>query len=335
MKVLVVGGAGYIGSMMCRLLVDRGYHTTVLDNLSLGHRAAVVDGVDLIEGDLADMPLLKKIFTSRDIDAVMHFAAFAAVGESVRYPLRYYHNNVANTVNLLLAMKEAGVRYFIFSSSAAVFGSPEEIPIKETHPQRPINPYGRSKLMVEEILRDASAAGDLRFVSLRYFNAAGAWPDGSLGEDHRNETHLIPLALRATLDREAGGRPLTIYGTDYDTPDGTCIRDYIHVLDLAEAHILALNYLCDGGESDFFNLGNGEGFSVMEVIRAAEEVTGRKASVIRGNRRPGDPSVLVAGSEKISSILGWHPRYTGLRTIIETAWKWHSMHPEGYEGPQE
>ena len=331
MKVLVVGGAGYIGSIMCRLPIDRGYHTTVLDNLSLGHRAAVDKRIAFVEGDLADNHLLKKIFTSMKVDAVMHFAAFASVAESVKNPLNYYDNNVANTVNLLLAMKETGVKYFIFSSSAAVFGNPKEIPIIETHPQQPINPYGRSKGMVEEILKDASAAGYLRFVSLRYFNAAGAYPDGSLGEDHKNETHLIPLALKATLDREAGGRPLTIYGTDYDTPDGTCIRDYIHVVDLAEAHILALNYLFDGGESNFFNLGNGEGFSVMEVIRVAEEVTGRQASVIHGNRRPGDPSVLVASSEKISRILGWQPRYAGLKTIIETAWKWHAMHPRGYE----
>jgi len=331
MNVLVVGGAGYIGSIMCRLLMDRGYHTTVLDNLSLGHRAAVDKRISFVEGDLSDNNLLEKIFTSMKVDAVMHFAAFALVAESVQNPLNYYYNNVANTANLLLAMRKTGVRYFIFSSSAAVFGNPKEIPIIETHPQRPINPYGRSKVMVEEILKDTSTAGDLNFVSLRYFNAAGAYPDGSLGEDHKNETHLIPLTLKATMDKEAGGRPLTIYGTDYDTPDGTCIRDYIHVLDLAEAHILALQYLFDGGKSDFFNLGNGKGFSVLEIIRVAEEVTGKKASVVYGNRRPGDPSVLVASSEKITKILGWQPRYAGIKTIIDTAWKWHSMHPRGYE----
>jgi len=331
MNVLVVGGAGYIGSITCRLLMERGYNTTVLDNLSLGHRAAVGNGISFVEGDLADNDLLKKMFTSTRFDAVMHFAAFASVGESVEDPLYYYYNNVGNTVNLLRVMKETGVKYFIFSSTAAVFGNPKEIPIVETHPQRPINPYGWSKSMVEQILKDASRAYDLQYVSLRYFNAAGAHPNGDMGEDHRIETHLVPLVLKAILGKEVGGKTMKIFGTDYDTPDGTCIRDYIHVLDLAEAHILALEYLSEGGSSEIFNLGNGKGFSVLEVIRAAERVTGKKAPVKKVGRRPGDPPVLVAGSEKISRTLGWESKYAELETIIETAWKWHLAHPKGYE----
>ena len=331
MDVLVVGGAGYIGSFMSRLLTERGYNTTVFDNLSLGHRAALDRKITLIEGDLSDNRLLKRIFTSTNCDAVMHFAAFALVGESVEDPLSYYYNNVSNTVNLLKAMKETGVKYFIFSSSAAVFGNPKEIPIVEAHPQEPINPYGWSKSMVEQILKDACQAYDLRYVSLRYFNAAGAYPDGNMGEDHHNETHLIPLVLKSILGEEAGGKPLKIFGTDYDTPDRTCIRDYIHVLDLAEAHILALEYLVGGGPSQVFNLGNGKGFSVLEVIRTAEKITGRTVPLVKANRRAGDPPVLVAGSEKISQKLGWKPNYAELEAIIETAWKWHSSHPKGYD----
>lgn len=331
MNILVVGGAGYIGSIMCRLLKERGYNTTVLDNLSLGHRAAVGNQIGFVEGDLADNDLLKKIFTSTRFDAVMHFAAFASVGESVEDPLYYYYNNVGNTVNLLRVMKETGVKYFIFSSTAAVFGNPKEIPIVETHPQQPINPYGWSKSMVEQILKDSSHAYDFQYVSLRYFNAAGAHPNGDIGEDHRIETHLIPLILKSILGKEFGGKTLKIFGTDYDTPDGTCIRDYIHVLDLAEAHILALEYLAEGGSSEIFNLGNGKGFSVLEVIRAAERVTGKKAPVKKMGRRPGDPAVLVAGSEKISRTLGWESKYAEIETIIETAWKWHLAHPKGYE----
>ena len=334
MQVLIVGGAGYIGSHVGRMLTERGYKTTVFDNLSLGHRAAVDKRITLIEGDLADNRLLRKVFTSINFDAVMHFAAFALVGESVENPLRYYHNNVANTVNLLRAMKETHVRYFIFSSSAAVFGNPKKIPIEEDHPQEPINPYGWTKSMVEQILKDSSQAYGLRYVSLRYFNAAGAHPDGNMGEDHHNETHLIPLVLRSILDRGSGGNPLKIFGTDYNTSDGTCIRDYIHVLDLAEAHILALEYLANGGFSEVFNLGNAEGFSVLEVIRAAEKVTGMPAPMLSGDRRAGDPPVLVASSEKISGTLGWKPSYPGLETMIETAWKWHSTHPKGYDGSQ-
>jgi UDP-glucose 4-epimerase len=330
MNVLIVGGAGYIGSFMNRLLVERGYRTAVLDNLSTGHRSSVGKDTEFIEGDLSDYKLLMDLLGSGRFDAVMHFSAFSLVGESVGNPLKYYYNNVSNTINLLKAMKSSGVRHFIFSSTAAVFGNPEEIPIPEDHPVRPINPYGWSKSMVEQILRDLSVNDELHYVSLRYFNAAGADPEGSMGEDHRNETHLIPLVMKAVLGEVAGGRPLTIFGTDYDTPDGTCIRDYIHVIDLAEAHILALNYLADGGKSEIFNLGNGRGFSVQEVIRTAEKVIGKPVPVVEGERRPGDPAVLVASSEKIKRILGWRPRYADLETIIETAWRWHSNHPGGY-----
>lgn len=332
MNVLVVGGAGYIGSIMSRLLMERGYGTTVFDNLSLGHKMAIDDGIDFIEGDLADRSLLKETLGSGKFDAVMHFAAFASVAESVENPLYYYHNNVGNTINLLDAMKESGVKYFIFSSTAAVFGDPKEIPINETHPQQPINPYGWSKSMVERILADASHAHGLQYASLRYFNAAGAHPKGDMGEDHLVETHLIPLVLKAAMEKESTGRTLKIFGTDYDTPDGTCVRDYIHVQDLAEAHILALKYLAQGGSSDVFNLGNGKGFSVLDVIQSAEKVAGEKVPVERVGRRPGDPPVLVASSDKISKVLGWKPRYNELEAIIETAWKWHLAHPKGYRG---
>ncbi len=330
MNILIVGGAGYIGSVVTRLLFEKGFNVSVMDNLSLGHRAAVDKNILFLEGDMAQKEHLKAIFSSHSFDAVMHFAAYALVGESVEVPLMYYHNNVGNTINLLRAMKEVDIPYFIFSSTAAVFGNPKKIPINENHPKNPINPYGWSKSMVEQILMDASAADDFKYISLRYFNAAGAYPDGSIGEDHQNETHLIPLVLKAVQRQEYGDKPLKIFGTDYDTPDGTCIRDYIHVLDLAEAHIRALEHLASGGESDVFNLGNGKGFSVLEVIQTAERVTGRKVPTQNVGRRAGDPSILVASSEKISKALGWRSSYAKLETIIETAWKWHSTHPEGY-----
>lgn len=330
MNLLIVGGAGYIGSVVTRLLAEKGFRVTVLDNLALGHRAAVDKSIPFIKGDMASRAELEQVFTSHSFDAVMHFAAYALVGESVQSPLMYYHNNVGNTVNLLEAMKRAGTPYFIFSSTAAVYGEPKTIPIDERHPKNPINPYGRSKSMVEQILYDASGTGDLKYISLRYFNAAGAYPDGTLGEDHQNETHLVPLVLKAAQRGTTGTEPLTVFGTDYDTPDGTCIRDYVHVLDLASAHVLALEHLTQEGESDVFNLGNGKGFSVLDVIGTAERVTGKKVPVKKGPRRRGDPPTLVASSDKISNILGWKPRYAALETIIETAWKWHSTHPEGY-----
>jgi len=331
MNILVVGGAGYIGSFICRVLTERGYQVTVFDNLSLGHRAAVNDKMDFVQGDLADRKAVAQVLDSESFDGVMHFAAFSAVGESMVDPLAYYSNNVANTINLLQAMVKAGVHRFIFSSSAAIFGNPEKVPITETHPQFTINPYGEGKSMVERVMRDADMAHGLRYVSLRYFNAAGASPEGDMGEDHRNETHLIPLALKAILGEVAGGKPLRIFGDDYDTPDGTCIRDYVHVLDLAEAHVLAMEYLLSGGESDMFNLGNGKGFSVAEVVRTAEKVTGRKVPAQRAERRPGDPPILVASSKKIAEKLGWKPRFPELTAIVETAWKWHVSHPKGYE----
>jgi UDP-glucose 4-epimerase len=330
MDVLVVGGAGYIGSFVSRMLLAEGYRPTVLDNLSLGHRAALDPAIPLVTGDLADAGLLGRLFSERRFDAVMHFAALASVAESVQMPLTYYRNNVANTLNLLDAMRHAGVGRFIFSSSAAIFGSPERIPIDEHHPARPINPYGRSKLMVEEILQDAAAAGDLQFVALRYFNAAGASPDGRMGEDHRCETHLIPLVLKAALKGAQNGPTLKVFGTDYPTPDGTCVRDYIHVSDLARAHLLALDHLSAGGASAAFNLGNGKGFSVMEVIATAEKVTGRRVALETADRRAGDPPVLVAAADRISRELGWQPAFPTLEVIIETAWKWHAAHPEGY-----
>ncbi len=331
MKILVVGGAGYIGSIVTRLLDEKGYEVVVLDNLLLGHRKAVKASIPLVEGDMADTRVLSDVFSAQRFDAVMHFAAFALVGESTKAPYKYYHNNVSNTLNLLQSMKTWQVKHFIFSSSAAVYGKPQRIPIEEDHPQKPINPYGWSKSMVEQILKDGSAVDHVRFVSLRYFNAAGAHPDGTMGEDHADETHLIPLTLKAILGQNAGTTPLTVFGTDYDTPDGTCIRDYIHVLDLAEAHILALNYLLDGGESNFFNLGNGTGFSVNDIIRVAERITGEKVPVVYGDRRLGDPPVLVAGSRKIKDMLGWKPKFDDIERIVETAWKWHASHPMGYE----
>lgn len=330
MNILVVGGAGYIGSFISRVLVLKGYHVTVFDNLSLGHKAAVGKDISFVQGDLADRAALDALFQSQGFDGVMHFAAFSAVGESMVDPLAYYGNNVANTINLLSAMKEARVNRFIFSSSAAVFGNPREVPITEVHPRDPINPYGEGKSMVERVMRDASMAYDLKYVSLRYFNAAGASPEGDMGEDHRNETHLIPLALKAILGEEAGGGTLRIFGDDYDTPDGTCIRDYIHVLDLADAHVLALEYLLNGGESDIFNLGNGKGFSVAEVVKMASKVAGKPVPAVKADRRAGDPPILVAGSDKIIEKLGWNPVFPQLESIVETAWKWHASHPKGY-----
>lgn len=319
MKVLVTGGAGYIGSHAVRALKQAGDEVVVLDNLIYGHKE-LAQGEPLIVGDLRDEALLRRVFSEHRFDAVMHFAAYAYVGESVQNPAKYYRNNVASTLNLLDAMREANVHLFIFSSTCATYGEPKEIPIPETHPQNPINPYGASKLMVERILQDYDRAYGLNYVSLRYFNAAGADEAGDIGEDHNPETHLIPL----TLDAALGRRPhITIYGADYDTPDGTCVRDYIHVSDLAQAHLLGLRYLANGGKSDVFNLGNGNGFSVREVIETAEKVTGKAIRVVEGERRAGDPARLVGCAEKAKAILGWEPKFTRLETIVATAWKWH------------
>ncbi len=317
--ILITGGAGYVGSHVNKLLSNRGYETLVLDNLVHGHREFVKWG-KFVFCDLADKERLRRVFKEHNIDAVMHFAAFAYVGESVMEPHKYYMNNVRNTLNLLEVMLEFGVEYMVFSSTCAVYGEPEEIPIPETHPRNPINPYGRSKLMIEEILKDYSKAYGLKYVSLRYFNAAGADPECEIGEWHEPETHLIPLVLYTALGRK---EHVQIYGTDYPTPDGTCIRDFIHVNDLADAHILALDYLLKERRSDVFNLGNGRGFSVREVIHTAQEVVGKPIPYVEAPRREGDPPILVASNTKAQKILGWRPRYNDLETIVRTAWEWY------------
>ena len=317
--ILIVGGAGYIGSHINKELNRQGYKTIIFDNLSFGHPEFVKWG-NFQKGDLGNIEEIRELFKKYPIDAVMHFAAFTYVGESVEDPQKYYLNNLRNTLNLLEVMLEEGVKYFVFSSTCATYGTPEAIPITENHPQKPINPYGKGKFMVEQILADYSQAYGFKYVSLRYFNAAGADPEAEIGELHQPETHLIPLIL----DVATGNRDkIQVYGTDYPTPDGTCIRDYIHVMDLADAHIKALKYLQKGGQSEVFNLGNGQGFSVKEVIETSQKVTGKKIRVEEVERRPGDPPVLVGSSSKAQKILNWHPQYDDLAVIIETAWKWH------------
>ncbi len=320
--VLVTGGAGYIGSHAVLALKQAGYDVLILDNLVYGHQDLVeqVLQVEMIVGDTADRTLLDQLFSSYKIAAVMHFAAYAYVGESVSDPAKYYQNNVTGTLTLLEAMNAAGVKNFVFSSTCASYGVPKTNPIPEDHPQDPINPYGRSKYMVEQILDDFDHAYDLRSVRFRYFNACGADPEGRLGEDHNPETHLIPLVLQTALGKRDS---ISIFGTDYPTPDGTCVRDYIHVTDLADAHVLGLKYLLNGGETAIFNLGNGNGFSVREVIDVARQVTGRDIPAVECDRRPGDPPALVGSSEKARSILGWQPQYADLPTIIHHAWDWH------------
>ena len=320
-RVLVVGGAGYIGSYMVKRLARAGYAVTTFDNFSTGHRDAVCGG-DLVEGDLADAAGLAEFFSAHNFDAVFHFASFIQVGESVQHPAKYYGNNLCNTVNLLNAMVAAKVTLLVFSSSAAVYGEPACTPIDESHPIAPLSPYGHSKAMVEQVLRDYARAYDLQSVSLRYFNACGADPEGELGERHDPETHLIPLALQAVSGRRGA---LTIFGDDYDTPDGTCIRDYVHIEDLCEAHLLALRYLQDGGAVEALNLGSGKGFSVAEVLRTVEQVTGRAVPVIQGKRRPGDPARLVADATRATAMLGWVPRYGELETIVRHAWAWEQQ----------
>lgn len=318
MKVLVVGGAGYIGSHMVKMLLADGHQVVTFDNLSGGFRDAVLGG-EFVEGDLADRLALDNVFALHRPDAVMHFASFIQVGESVQLPDKYYRNNFSNTVNLLDAMVAHGVKRFIFSSTAAIFGEPEYVPIDELHPTRPLNPYGRSKWMVEQMLVDYGLAFGLRYVCLRYFNAAGADPDGLLGERHQPETHLIPLVLQAA----SGRRPhIAVFGRDYDTPDGTCIRDYIHIADLCSAHLLALNMLSDGGHSNCFNLGNGEGFSVQQVIDAAQRIAGVSIQIVDAERRAGDPARLVADASRARRVLGWVPQHAELDAIIADAWRW-------------
>ena len=320
MKVLVVGGAGYIGSHMVRELVEKGHDPLVFDNLSTGHADAVPEG-RLVVGDLADKEHLRQLFSKNRFDAVMHFASFIQVGESVTAPLKYYSNNVANSLNLLSAMHAAEVKRFVFSSTAAVYGTPETVPIREDSPLRPENPYGRSKLMLEEILADCERAWGLLSACLRYFNAAGAHPSGTIGERHNPESHLIPIILQVALGQREF---ITIYGDDYATPDGTCIRDYVHVCDLAEAHTLALKQLFRGKKRMLYNLGNGRGYSINEVIDVCRRITGHPIPFKIGSRRAGDPAMLVASSEKITKELGWKPRFASLESIVESAWKWNS-----------
>jgi UDP-glucose-4-epimerase GalE len=326
MRILVTGGAGYIGSHAFRLFRASGHDVWAYDNLCMGHRAAV-PADRLIVGDLGEPARLDQALLEHRIEAVVHFAAFAFVGESVREPGRYYVNNVVNTINLLEAVRRHGVGRFVFSSTCAVYGTPARVPITEDLPLQPINPYGNTKLAMERALCDYGEAHGLGVALLRYFNAAGASPDGAIGEDHDPETHLIPLVIQAAM----GQRPaIEVFGTDYPTPDGTCIRDYIHVDDLASAHLLALEAL-GPGKRIICNLGTGRGHSVREVIRAVEEVTGRKVAVRETARRPGDPPELVANAERAGRELGWRPRFTDLRQIVETAWGWHRAHPKGYD----
>lgn len=317
--ILIVGGAGYIGSHTNKALNEAGYETLIVDNLSYGHEEAIQWG-KFIKCDLKDIDQLDEIFTTYSIDAVMHFSSFIDVGESVTNPEKYYYNNVVNTMNLLHVMLKHDVKKFIFSSTCATYGVPQKIPLTEDHIQNPINPYGMTKLMVEKILKDYDQAYGLKSVILRYFNASGADKSGCIGEWHNPETHLIPLILDAAIGKR---EDIKIFGTDYDTPDKTCIRDYIHVTDLADAHIKALEYLNEYNRSNQFNLGNGKGFSVREVIEATKKVTGRDFTVTETQRREGDPAILIGSSDKAKEILGWIPKYEDIEDIIQTAWTWH------------
>ncbi|MBW4487848.1 MAG: UDP-glucose 4-epimerase GalE [Trichocoleus desertorum ATA4-8-CV12] len=325
--ILVTGGAGYIGSHAVLALQQAGYGVVVLDNLVYGHRDLVeqVLKAELVVGDTSDRALLDQVFATHSIAAVMHFAAYAYVGESVTDPAKYYQNNVMGTLTLLEAMLAASIKKFVFSSTCATYGVPKTVPIPEDHPQQPINPYGTSKLMVERILTDFDVAYDFKSVCFRYFNAAGADPGGLLGEDHNPETHLLPLVLMTALGQRES---VSIFGTDYPTPDGTCIRDYIHVSDLATAHLLGLEYLLQGGNSEVFNLGNGNGFSVRQAIEVAQQVIGKSIAAIERDRRPGDPPSLIGSSDKARSQLNWQPQYSSLHDILSHAWQWHQKrHP--------
>ncbi len=324
--ILVTGGAGYIGSHTVKQLLASGYDTVVFDSMELGHPEAVVGG-QVFQGDLRDRDRIYEAFDKYPIEAVVHFAAYASVPDSVANPDKYFGNNIGGGLNLVNAMRDHGVKNIIFSSSAATYGEPLQSPIPEGHQQVPTNPYGESKLMFEKILQWYDVAYGIKSVSLRYFNASGADPEGRIGEDHTPEGHLIPLVLQVPLGQRES---VKVFGLDWDTPDGTCVRDYIHVVDLAEAHLLSLKALENGAETTAYNLGNGDGQSVKQVIEAAEDVVGRKINWEPAERRPGDPARLVASSEKLQKELGWKPLYPELHTIIEHAWKWHSAHPRGY-----
>ena len=328
MAVLILGGAGYIGSHTVYEFLDRNLDVVVADNLQSGHIEALHPDARFYQGDIRDKDFLDNLFKKENIDSVIHFAANSLVGESMQDPLKYYDNNLYGTIVLLKSMVENNVKKIVFSSTAATYGEPENIPILETDNTNPTNTYGETKLSMEKMFKWVSLAHGVNFVSLRYFNACGAHKSGKIGEDHSPETHLIPIVLQVANKKR---QSVNIFGNDYQTPDGTCIRDYIHVSDLAVAHYLALEYLNKGGKSDIFNLGNGVGFSVKEVIDASREVTGDKIPAIVSKRREGDPKTLIASSDKARNILGWQPKYTDLKEIIQTAWMWHKNHPEGYK----
>lgn len=327
MNVLVVGGAGYIGSHCVRQLIAAGHRPVVLDNLTYGHRKAVAQEIPFYAANLGDTPTVLNILRQEKIELVMHFAAYCYVGESVTAPVKYYENNVVATLHLLDAMLQAGVKKFVFSSTCATFGVPERLPMTEDLPQAPINPYGQTKLDVENMLKALSTAHGLSFAAFRYFNAAGAAEDGTIGEDHNPETHLIPLAIQVAMGKRAN---LQIFGTDYPTPDGTCLRDYVHVDDLSRAHIAVFDKLATPGARFFYNLGTGKPFSVREIIQAVEKITGKKVPVIESPRRAGDPPALFADSSKAKKELGWTPKFMDAESVIATAWKWHQSHPNGY-----
>ena len=329
MATLVLGGAGYIGSHTVDRLIEKGEKTIVVDSLVTGHRQAVNKDAKFYQGDIADKDFMRQVFKENsDIDAVIHFDAYSLVAESMKKPLKYFDNNTAGMVKLLEVMNEFSIDKIVFSSTAATYGIPEEVPIKETTPQNPINPYGESKLMMEKIMRWADKAYGIKFVPLRYFNVAGAKPDGSIGEDHMPETHLLPIVLQVAMGKRD---KLQIFGDDYNTPDGTNIRDYVHPLDLADVHILAVDYLKVGNPSTAFNLGSSTGFSNREILEAARKVTNKEIPAEIAPRRGGDPDVLVASSTKAREVLGWKPQFDDISKIIETAWKWHTLHPEGYQ----
>ncbi|MYL32143.1 UDP-glucose 4-epimerase GalE [Pontibacillus yanchengensis] len=327
MTVLVCGGAGYIGSHAVASLLNQGEEVVVIDNIQTGHRSAVLEQATFYDGDMRDEQFLDNVFQYNKIDSVIHFAANSLVGESVEKPLEYYDNNVGGAITLLKTMAKNDVKHIVFSSTAATYGEPDQIPILESDPTIPTNPYGETKLAIEKMLKWAEQAHGIRSIVFRYFNVAGADPNGRLGEDHRPETHLIPIILQVALGKR---EKIMVFGDDYDTPDGTCIRDYVHVNDLVDVHLLAVRALQKGAESDIYNLGNGHGFSVKEVIETVRQVTGHPIPAEVAPRRPGDPAKLVASSEKAKNKLGWKPNYSDLETMIETAWNWCRKHPDGY-----